>query len=506
MIAHLKRIVGRVFAPWDFLEPYRERAWYRPFYYLMHIFFLAALGAIAGLAITEPWAGNGQPIANVRLENLEVPTGPSRSEHLVTAARGRLQSIVTLTSPDLKEQVRWIHLGAEVDLRLVDRIRSYLAVGNHPATMYFREHMGNDAMPQMRLPISLDPQRAVESLMMLKERVDRPPKNASFDFSTRTVLPEENGRMLDIYTTLERLDQALSDGATIVPMQVDSVPAGITKSDLSDIDVDQVIGYFETPYSRMRKDKHRTHNVKLGARLLNGQIIMPGQVFSFNDILGDRTQVRGFRYAPVIAGGVLVEGMGGGTCQVASTLYAAAFFAGLVVADRRPHSRPSTYIKLGLDATVSYPAIDLKLKNPFDYPVAIHFTAREGMLRAEILGRERHYTTTFLRKITGEVPFPIRIIEDAHLPQGKEVITQNGMPGYTVRRYQIIERDKLAYRFQTVDRYPPTAQRIHRGTGQPGQEKSQDAPKPDTHQPYRAVPYLRMVQGKGDLWYEQSHH
>ena len=223
-------------------------------------------------------------------------------------------------------------------------------------------------------------------------------------------------------------------------------------------------------------------------------------------MLGERSEARGFRYAPVIAGGVLVEGMGGGTCQVASTLYAASFFAGLVVVDRQTHSRPSSYIKLGLDSTVSYPDLDLRLRNLFDFPVSIHFTANDGTLRAEIRGKKRPYTVTLLRKVIRQEPFQTRYVDDSNLLQGKEVVTQNGIPGYTVRRFQIVEADKVGYRFQTVDKYPPTLQFIHRGTAPTADSiDPKYAPKPDLHKPYRAASYLRMVQGPEGLWYERSH-
>ncbi|HUT78563.1 MAG TPA: VanW family protein, partial [Polyangia bacterium] len=229
-------------------------------------------------------------------------------------------------------------------------------------------------------------------------------------------------------------------------------------------------------------------------------------IFSFNETLGDRTEARGFRYAPVIAGGALVEGMGGGTCQVASTLYAAAFFAGMVIVERQPHSRPSSYIKLGLDATVSYPDLDLKIKNPFDFPVVIHYAVNEGSFRAELRGRERPYTVTLLRRVVDTRPFPVRVIETSKLARGTEVVSQLGVPGYTVRRYKVIEGGKIGYRFQSHDKYPPTAQFVYQGTADPGGLAGvKDAPRPDTHKPYHASNYLRVVQGPDGLWYESSH-
>jgi uncharacterized protein YabE (DUF348 family) len=137
--------------------------------------------------------------------------------------------------------------------------------------------------------------------------------------------------------------------------------------------------------------------------------------------------------------------------------------------------------------------------------VVVHFDAQEGVLRAEIRGRERPYVVTLLRKVVSQQPFPERVMDDSHLPRGQSVTTQNGIPGYTVRRYQIIESEKVSYRFQTVDKYPPTTQFVHRGTAESKDAiDAAKAPRPDSHKPYRAVNYLRMVQGPG-IWYEKSH-
>lgn len=471
------------------------------------IVLLLVLGAAAAVAIVEPWLFHPPTVEEIQIEGITLKTGNPRPEALLKLSRERLQSPVKLVGPDVIHTTNMAELGATVDLPTLDRILMELAEENSPTVRHFYENAPADEIPIIGLPISLDSPSALESLVALKASIDRAPKNARFDFESGSVIEEAEGLSLDVYGTLERLDRALVENTAEIEMVVRQLPSRITQSELSNIKVDSVIGFFETRVSRLIKDKDRTHNVLLGAARLNGQIIMPGQVFSFNDVLGDRGEARGFRYAPVIAGGVLVEGMGGGTCQVASTLNAAAFFAGLVVVDRRPHSRPSSYIKLGLDATVSYPDLDLKLKNPFDFPVVIHFGMKDGILRAEFRGKTRPYTVTFLRKIIRSVPFPVRIVENSGLAKGKEVITQNGIPGYTVRRYQIIDHDKVAYRFQTLDKYPPTIQIVHRGTAPSRRfaDKIEDEPKPDTHSPYRASNYLRMVQGKDNLWYEQSH-
>jgi len=507
MSSPISRLLGRLFSPWEALERRAGERWYPFVRDVLLLAVIAALGVLSALVLLEPWVEPAEPVDSITIDGTEIPTGDPRPEALIKLARKRLQSGVTLSGPDVIHDTTWAELGAEVSMESLGRILTGLAQQDSPAARYNRDEADTPGEIDIPLPVSLLSDAAVESVVSFKDTVDQPPINARFNFASGVVEPEQEGRSLDVYGTLARLDHALAEGRSEVELVVARVPAKVRKEELENIEVDEVVGFYETPYSRMRKDADRTHNVKLGASMLDGQVIMPGEVFSFNETLGDRSEARGFRYAPVIAGGVLVEGMGGGTCQVASTLYAAAFFAGLTVVERQPHSRPSSYIKLGLDATVSYPDLDIKLRNPLEYPVVIHYTVDDGKARAEIRGRERPFSITLLRKVVNKAPFPIRVIDDSRVPRGEEVITQLGVPGYTVRRYKVIERNKLGFRFQTMDKYPPTTQFVRKGIGDPAALKAnppKDAPKADTHKPYRASNYLRMVQGDG-VWYESTH-
>ena len=111
-------------------------------------------------------------------------------------------------------------------------------------------------------------------------------------------------------------------------------------------------------------------------------MIEPGEVFDFNAVVGDRTAINGFRRRKVIADGELVDGVGGGTCQIASTLHAAVFFAGLPILTRNPHSHPSYYIKLGLDAAVAYGSLNFRFKNDRPYPLVLEATVDDGFVYA----------------------------------------------------------------------------------------------------------------------------
>ncbi len=143
-----------------------------------------------------------------------------------------------------------------------------------------------------------------------------------------------------------------------------------------------VLGKFQTLYDFKGKHEGRAKNIRFGASKLNGVVIAPGATLSFNETVGPRTLQNGFFLAKEIYLGEMVDGVGGGICQVSSTLFAAGLLADLDVVERRPHSRPLRYTQPGLDATVAFPdeatckkdpafCSDLKLRNPYSFPVQI---------------------------------------------------------------------------------------------------------------------------------------
>jgi hypothetical protein len=135
-------------------------------------------------------------------------------------------------------------------------------------------------------------------------------------------------------------------------------------------------------------------------------------------------------------------------CQIASTLHAAAFFAGLDIVSATPHSRPSAYIPLGLDATVVYPTTDLKIRNPFDFPIVMHYQVNQGAVRVELLGRERPYKVVFEREILEETRFGSQTRADPQAPAGQRFPLQEGYPGYrAVRRRYLFDAGVKLPRF-----------------------------------------------------------
>lgn len=177
---------------------------------------------------------------------------------------------------------------------------------------------------------------------------------------------------------------------------------------------------------------NRAYNVELAAKLLNGAVIEPGEVLSFNDTVGERSAERGFRNAPVIANGRIRQGLGGGVCQVSTTLHLAALSGGLEIVEHRTHSRTSSYAAAGLDATVSWGTIDYKIRNPYDFPVTVVATAVQGVMRVELEGAGLAELEIDTRKLR-DLPIRERVVVDETLAPGERVVESQGRAGSVIR-------------------------------------------------------------------------
>lgn len=388
-------------------------------------------------------------------------------------------------------KIRRSILGAEID-RV--RLAAFVRESQQDDSALRRNHANKrpgEAL-DIPLPIKLDTETATAKLLELKGELDAAATDAFVDLNERKLRPEKIGHRLDVYATLARIDAALRDGQDEVEAAVEKIMPKLSASSLGNVKFDQVLGYFETRYTQGAKSKDRTYNLRQAASKLDGAVVMPGEIFDFNEVVGPRDEAHGYRVAPVIAQGELVDGLGGGTCQISGTLHGAVFFAGLEVVERYPHSRPSYYIKLGLDATVVYPTINFRFRNNFDFPIVLHETVSNGVVRAEILGPERKLTVTYFRRIDEVIPFEEVERETPKLPEGTRVLAQRGIPGFKTMSSRVVRDGAYAVRTKWTDTYPPTMQIVNVGTGPKDLEaKGVD----DAHPEYVVDAYLVVTQG-----------
>jgi vancomycin resistance protein YoaR len=420
---------------------------------------------------------------------LDARAGALALERVRTYAAQRF----ALELPDGKRRELYLgQLGAEIDkVRLSELVRD-ARDPTSPMVRTFRALGRKGALP-LPVPVLLNRDQALPALATLKDEIDRAPVDARLDLETRTLVPEANGRLLDLDQTLLALERALETGATSAKVVWAEKRPHRTAKDLAGVRFDAVLGWFETRYDRSEKYAARTFNLRIAASKLDGHVLLPGEIFDFNELVGPRDEANGYKVAPVIAEGEVVDGIGGGTCQISGTLHGAAFFAGLGIVERSPHTRPSAYIKLGLDATVVYPTINLKLENSLGYPVVLHETVKNGIVRAEILGPRRTRTVTLIRRILDAIPYEEVERPDKGLPSGVRVLAQRGVAGFKLRRYRIVRDGPHAVRERWDDVYPPTTQIIRVGAGDPSHDKPTVAD--DVHPEYLADELLVTTQG-----------
>lgn len=218
--------------------------------------------------------------------------------------------------------------------------------------------------------------RLVERMAAVAERE---PVDATVDPRSGQVVPERPGVTVDIDATVRALLQARS-GERLALVRVGVRPRvdGATLKGLQ-----HTLGFYTT---WVYGSPERRHNIRLAARAIHQILLHPGQVFSFNDVVGERTWERGYRPAPVLLGEAVGEGLGGGICQVSSTLYNAARRAGLTILERHRHAITPGYVPPGQDATVNWPDQDLKLRNDLPFPVLIQAEADDVAIVVRILG------------------------------------------------------------------------------------------------------------------------
>ena len=243
-----------------------------------------------------------------------------------------------------------------------------------------------------------------------------------------------------------------------IPLKI-TLPETTIDSVLEELFEDTLSTY--TTYFNVN-EKERTENVKLAAESINNVILMPGQEFSYNNVVGERSTERGYKIAKVYQAGQVVDGLGGGICQVSSTLYNAVVKADLEVLERKNHSLPVSYVKLGRDATVVYGVLDFRFRNNQQYPVRIETSISGGSLKIDICGiKTNHERTVDIETETVAIlPFAEKSIEDASLPMGTSNIIQTGKKGYKVKSYRVTKENgvEVERKLISTDTYSPIAQ------------------------------------------------
>lgn len=225
------------------------------------------------------------------------------------------------------------------------------------------------------------------------------------------------------------------------------------------------LGSFSTVYNS--SNIPRSENIRIAASKINGYLIEPGGEFSFNKVVGKRDEQSGFKTAKVYQSGEVVDGVGGGICQVSSTLFNAVLYADLEIVKRTNHSMPVTYVSVGRDATVSYDYIDFAFKNNKSYPIRIDCFADNGSITCSVMGiNEDNKTVEITTEIIKKIPYGTKIKKTSALYEGKSNVLKAGQEGVRVNTYKTVSINGVKMNRQWVceSYYAPVDALVEVGT------------------------------------------
>ena len=301
-------------------------------------------------------------------------------------------------------------------------------------------------------------------LEKIRDEIYKEPKDAYVTKNPTKVHTHING--VDFKISIEEAQKILEEDKKeyIIPLKI-TIPSKTLK-DLGEEAFPDLLATYTTRYDA--SNTNRSNNISIAANKINGTIIMPGEIFSYNKVVGARTIEEGYKEAGAYAGGKVIQSVGGGICQISSTIYNTALLANLEIVDRSNHQFLTSYVAASRDATVSWGSLDFKFKNNRTYPIKVVASAKNGVSKVSFYGikEETEYEVVIQSKVISYIPYSIKYIEDNTLAQGKEVVEQSGYNGCKSEAYRILKLNGkvISKTLLSRDTYDPMQRIIRIGT------------------------------------------
>lgn len=320
------------------------------------------------------------------------------------------------------------------------------------------------------LKLSYNSQKLDQIINNIDEETSMPSTNATIKMVAGSfqVSPGQSGKKLDEKSLKKMIIDAINKNTSkdiTINAPFTEVQADKTKEMLSKINTK--ISSFSTEYGT-KSSAQRANNIAVAVKAINGTVLMPGETFSFNNIVGRRTAEKGYMEAPVIVGNKVETDFGGGICQVSSTLYNAVLRANIKATERAHHTLPSSYVKLGMDATVDFGNIDYKFKNTLPYAMYIEGYVSGGNINFNIYSDASLTLKKYdlYNEVYKTINPNVQYIDDSTMPAGQTQEVQKAYTGYKVKVYKKTIQNGTTTNVEIVsdDYYRPVDAIIKRGT------------------------------------------
>ncbi len=274
------------------------------------------------------------------------------------------------------------------------------------------------------------------------------------------------GKIIDYHKLTTLLKESLTaKNINQIGIPIKTIIPPLNEADIKQWGLDQVMGIYSTKFNSNQTD--RVENIKIACSAINNSLVYPGQSFSFNTWVGPRASEAGYKEAPVVFQGKLIPGIGGGICQVSTTLYNSVLLANLLVIQRRNHTIPSTYVPLGRDATVVYGGVDFIFQNNNQKPILLAAAVEPPYVTVAVLGQKTGWEQVTLENNILET-FQYKTVEvpDSTLYEGKKIKTQDGQNGYKVELWRMVQlpNGQIKQTLENTSIYPAQPEEYKVGT------------------------------------------
>lgn len=414
-------------------------------------FVSVAVGVSVGV-MDNRFVCRGVQVSGVDVGGL---TPAQAQERLQAALSERLNKPVILTHNSLRWSVTPSKIAMAFDFKgTVERAHR---VGKEGSWLQqLRARIDLLRHPQDVPPLLAMNAKTPERFRALHSKVNRPPVNAEAVLQGATVrlIAERPGVELDTEETARRVLSAVANErpTATVELALKTTQPKVTTGDLTSVNA--VLAAYTTRFNPGKRN--RTHNLGIASRALDKLFVPVGGTFSYNSTVGPREARFGYKPAPIFADNEIVQGVGGGVCQVATTVYNAALLAGQEITARTPHSRPVDYAPRGRDATVFFGQQDLKFRNPLPHPVYLRTKLAGNKLTVWVLGNAADKRgVEILATKDARIPAGVVRISDPTLPSGKEVVVKRGRSGYRTTLVRLITSSQGKKSETFSNYYPP---------------------------------------------------
>ncbi len=287
------------------------------------------------------------------------------------------------------------------------------------------------------LNLALDVPYATQSAQTITaqqiyDQVSGSMKNAGYDAATQSIIPEQTGAEFDVALAQSMMDSAAPGDTLEIPAAI-QYPA-VTAEQLKPVLFRDELGSYTT---HVVGSAARISNVKLSSAAVNGTVLNSGDIFDYNEVVGQRTTARGYQPAPAYVQGETVDEIGGGVCQPSSTLYLATLKSNLEIVERYAHRYVPAYIPKGMDATVSWGGPNYRFRNNTDYPVKVQAVYSKGYVTMTLYGTKTDdVTVKMTNKVLSTTEYQTIYEDDPTLPAGTSTVKTTPYTGYKVETYR----------------------------------------------------------------------